>query len=173
MTFNKPHLFLDLDETLFHSKTSNDSVFLVSPRPYLDFFLDFAFQNFRVSVWTASTTPYAVKAVQKYVLKNMPKRKLVYMLTRPNCEESVSKYGNIKDMMYVIEASKYEDQDLLVTKTNVVMIDDNINVVKAQEKNRIRVIGIPEFDNEKNPSSVKVDESLLDCIEILKSYIKK
>jgi hypothetical protein len=175
MTLNKPHLFLDLDETLFHSKTSDNNTFLVSPRPFLDEFLKFAFENFRVSVWTASTTPYAVEVVKKYVLNGRPDRKLVYLLTRFNCDECIKKYGgDIKNMQYVIDASRNsEDSNLVVTKDNLIMIDDNVDVQNAQRRIGVDIINIPEFDNEHNPALVQTDRCLLDCIYILNNFLKK
>jgi hypothetical protein len=174
MTLNKPHLFLDLDETLFHSKTSDNTTFFVSKRPYLDEFLKFAFDNFRVSVWTASTTPYAVETVKKYVLDGSPDRKLVYLLTRANCNESMKKYDeDIKNMQYVIDASKNSnDSCLVVTKNNTIMIDDNIDVKNAQTKIGVEIINIPEFDNQQNPSSTYDDNYLLQCIQTLKKFNK-
>lgn len=73
-------LILDMDETLLHStdeyqlegdydfKIEFDEgkiTYFVRKRPHLNEFLDFAFNNFKVAVWTAGGKDYAIEALMK------------------------------------------------------------------------------------------------------------
>lgn len=77
-------LILDMDETLLHTSTeyqlegdydfkiifdeggwSEKTTYFVRKRPNLDEFLDFAFNNFKVAVWTAGGKDYATEALTK------------------------------------------------------------------------------------------------------------
>ena len=77
----KPLLILDIDETLIHTENVPDeyaaqydydfkfngrgkSEFYTKKRPYLEQFLDYAFENFDVAIWTA-----AEKITQKKLLE--------------------------------------------------------------------------------------------------------
>lgn len=93
-------LLLDLDETLIHSERfpkdyleegqysfkmpteSDDIEYFTNKRPFLDEFINFAFENFDVGIWTASTEDYAT-IVAKNIGIDINKLKCFY--TRENC----------------------------------------------------------------------------------------
>lgn len=69
-------LILDMDETLLHASEDceneydfkivfGNTTYFVKKRPNLDIFLDFAFSNFKVAVWTAGGIDYASEALIK------------------------------------------------------------------------------------------------------------
>jgi len=75
---NKPNLLLDLDQTVISAETMEelgpkqkkraelfraddmDGYYTVCSRPHLQQFLDYAFENFNVTVWTAASKDYAL-----------------------------------------------------------------------------------------------------------------
>src|SRR3990167_1255303 len=90
----KYNLLLDLDQTLIYSIPteefnfdrdqgkleklsfySMEGLYIVVERPYVQEFLDYIFQHFNVSVWTAATKDYA-SSIIKNVILTKPERKL-------------------------------------------------------------------------------------------------
>ena len=86
---NKKHLFLDLDQTLVSStKTQSffkrpelvkllqffdhdiDQHYVMIARPFLQQFLDWAFKNFHVHVWTAASELYGRHIIERFILNN-------------------------------------------------------------------------------------------------------
>ena len=73
MDFDRNLLILDLDETLIHSTETELEYsaefkvdrYYVYPRPHLQPFLKFCFENFQVAVWTASTIDYAQPIIDR------------------------------------------------------------------------------------------------------------
>ncbi len=86
---DKKLLVLDLDETLVFSteheldRPADMSVvgYHVYKRPHLDAFLDFAFSNFMVGVWTSSGKLYA----EPLVAKLMPGRPIEFIWSAMRC----------------------------------------------------------------------------------------
>jgi len=92
----KPLLILDIDETLIHTKldefsnhiydfkfsVNGKSSFYTKKRPYLDQFLDYAFENFDIAIWTASGEDYA-----KEIIKNIGilESSLKFLYTKDKC----------------------------------------------------------------------------------------
>ena len=96
---HKLTLILDLDQTLISGEayedldlkkykkkdklfTSNDmeGFYKIYSRPYLQEFLDYAFSNFNVIIWTAATKDYALFIIEKIIINNKPDRKLDFIL---------------------------------------------------------------------------------------------
>ena len=81
---NKPNIILDLDQTLISAEVSEehnfkkyemksklfdykdmDGYYIVYERPGLQKFLDYLFENFNVSIWTAASKDYALFIIEK------------------------------------------------------------------------------------------------------------
>lgn len=86
-------LILDMDETLLHASEDCESeydfkivfgntTYFVKKRPNLDIFLDFAFSNFKVAVWTAGGIDYASEALIKCGIRL---NSLNFFWTREKC----------------------------------------------------------------------------------------
>ena len=96
----KPLLILDIDETLIHTDSapieyekqldfdfkfkgnSSKSLYYTKKRPYLDEFLNYAFENFDVSIWTAAGDEYAEEILKGI---GLDKSKLKFFYTQENC----------------------------------------------------------------------------------------
>jgi hypothetical protein len=99
--YNKPHIFLDLDNTIINAVAPNEleecykidfqpeshfayhdfkidgqMLYRIFERPYLQRFLDFLFANFIVSVFTAADNDYAGFIVDNVI--NIKGRKINY-----------------------------------------------------------------------------------------------
>lgn len=102
----RPRLLLDLDQTLLsaepiseydskkHGKRSAnlahhnmDNYYLVFERPGLQPFLDFVFENFEVSIWTAASLDYALFIIDKIIVPPAKKgsRRLEHVFFSYHC----------------------------------------------------------------------------------------
>ena len=125
-------LLLDLDETLIHSEEfprtqpsakefdfkvgfeKEDYWFMTKKRPFLDEFIKFAFENFDVGVWTASTDDY-VTIILENIGIDINKLKCFY--TRENCGmrldyETNSYYGGFYRGQVIPVAIYVNDQGI-------------------------------------------------------------
>lgn len=94
MLQDKPSIILDLDQTLISSEATEDHNFekykekskkfryddmdgyyIVYSRPYLQDFLDYIFENFKVTVWTAASKDYALFIIEKNNIKRKSSKK--------------------------------------------------------------------------------------------------
>jgi len=158
----KKNLVLDIDNTLIStvSKTLVDSIkesgqniplhyiindeikeMVIYPRPYLQNFLDFVFQHYNVSIFTAAETNYALYVIQNLILQAKSNRKLDFIMTYPhykNCIYLYEKHKYIdyitsKNSSYTIENTKILDDSILVAMSN----PDNI--IKAEPFEVIKI----------------------------------
>jgi hypothetical protein len=186
---SKINLVLDLDNTIISSVELKDldrmkykheklpykemEDYRVYARPYLREFLDYAFKNFKVTIWTAADIEYATFIIDKFVLrthhKNSDKtneRKLNMIFHSKNCDQSQNKYDkeSPKDLRYLYNFSGY-------TKDNTIIVDDHEHVLRANPK---QTIAAYYFDVMKKNASK--DDFLLDAIsklELIKSKYEK
>ncbi len=174
----KINLLLDLDNTLISSLTFAEAkkfnpseelsfetmgkYWKCFRRPHLEDFLDFAFDHFDVSVFTAASKSYMLFIIDKMILTK-PNRKLRLMLFDQNCEESRKLYNpkTPKDLKYVFNFEGFH-------LCNTILIDDLIHVKKAQPE---MVIRCPYFDAAKKRKAPK-DTFLLDVQITLKQLCK-
>lgn len=143
----KYNIFLDLDETIIsaiefekynENKLENDkrknnfSVYnmgkdyIVFERPHLQEFLDYLFENFNVSIWTAASKIYALFIIKNIILKN-PNRQLDYIFFSYHCNLSEKFKNGLKDLSLLWDTynlPNYKD-------SNTVIIDDNPEVKKT------------------------------------------
>jgi len=182
---NKPCLILDLDETIIYSVSKEEKkklskgekdklksmtkhemdkgYYTVIERPGLQEFLDFAFKNFNVSVWTAASKDYALFIIEKIILNKDSRRKLDWILFSYHCEASQERMDSVKNLKMVWNIYKMNGY----TKSNTIIMDDHPDVFKAQKKNCIFMY---PFKLENKDSAG--DKFLLNLIPKLKTTIK-
>ena len=179
---HKHNLILDLDENLLNAKDMNrffakltdsikekaenfevyncDGCFVIFERPNLQDFLDYVFENFNVSVWTAASMDYALYIIENIILKkDKPERKLDYVFFSYHCSLSEKEYNDYsKDLKLLVEKFRLKGYTL----DNTFIMDDNEKVIEANPLNSIHS---PQFKF-KYPNSDK-DTFLKDVITTL------
>jgi hypothetical protein len=168
----KINVFLDLDNTVIYSITQDkfnensylknfnyhimDNDYIVFERPGLQPFLDWLFNNFNVSVWSAASPDYVDFIVRNVIEKNG--RLIEYVLNSDNCEFSQDIFGNkhIKNLNLLWDIYDVENYG----PYNTLIIDDlslvsNINPnnsikIKSFNTNRKDNINDDELKNIKN-----------------------
>jgi len=150
-------LFLDLDNTLIHAIEPNQisnlpqsfqkqfrtvdmkPYYRVFERPYLQLFLDFAFANFDVSVWTAAESDYAMFIIKNFICIK-PERKLKYIFYHYHVSLGRQQYGEdkVKDLRLLWEIFRLPG----VYPCNTWIVDDLEDVNETNVEN---CIAIPAF----------------------------
>lgn len=151
-------LILDIDETLLYADkeglerladfyVGNYRIYL---RPHLQTFLDYAFENFDVAVWTSSSASYATKIVNRLL---SPGQMLEFLWCRGRCtrrfdEEEQTHYWlkNFKKLK-----KRYRLEQVLV-------VDDT---PQKHERNYGNLVRISEFTGNED------DDALLRLIPYL------
>lgn len=172
------NLVLDLDNTLISSLSFREvkkvkhrkliyndmeDYYRVYSRPYLQEFLDYAFANFHVSVWTAASRDYASFIVDKIVLNGKKDRKLRIFFYDDNCAESQRIYSphSPKDLSYAYHFEGFYP-------CNTIIMDDLEDVKRANKKQTIQV----KYFDAKSDSS-EIDTFLKDVIPYLEEINRK
>ena len=155
---SKPNLFLDIDETLLHASSIGeynefmkeegsedkrskftvhemDESYVIFERPGLQEFLDFVFENFNVSIWTAASKDYALFILRNIIRKNKPKRQVDWFFFSYHCKRSIKLKGSTKNLNMLWDDFKLYGYNI----KNTVIIDDNCGVYDAQPNNCIAV----------------------------------
>ena len=162
----KYNIILDLDNTIISSLDPKEfknyknncgglrysqmkNYFYIFHRPYLQEFLDYLFENFNVSVWTAGTKDYCTFIVKHIILNpqpyeddstpaNRPERVLKLILHSKNCDQSEYLYQTPtpKDLRYIYNFPGYNEN-------NTFIIDD---LQEVKDINKNNVIQIKYFD---------------------------
>ena len=165
MVSKRYNIFLDLDSTCIYSlevddtdekhikalrdagmvvKKMNNSYWVVQ-RPGLQKFLDFLFENFNVSVWTAATKSYALWIINKYLTPPGSNRQLQYILWNEHCDMCENKYKAdvCKDLSIFWRVYGISGFD----ETNTIIIDDNhMKVWNSQECNCLLIRPFEAYD---------------------------
>lgn len=157
----KINVFLDLDNTVIYSITPDkfrknsylnklehhrlDDDYIVFERPKLQKFLDWLFENFNVSVWSAASPDYVDFIVRNVIEKNG--RRVEYVLNSNNCEFSQDIYGDkhIKNLNLLWDVYDIENYG----PYNTLIIDDLTIVNKINPSNSIK---IKSFNTNRNES---------------------
>ena len=180
----KQSLILDLDETLIYSiskkekrtlsdtqlkniknfETVNmDDMYTVYARPGLQEFLDFAFSNFNVSVWTAASKDYALFVINNLILiPSKPDRHLDWTMFSYHCSQSKKKMKCIKDLQLIWNEYKLDGY----TKSNTIIMDDHTDVYEKQPGN---CIYMDPFDI--NLESIENDNFLMRLQPLLEQLV--
>ena len=179
MTSNsKKNIFLDLDETLISSIETEDididkinkkfnyhimeKTYVVIERPNLQDFLDYLFDNFNVSVWTAADKDYATFIIDKIIL-NKQNRKLDLVLFKYHCNLSKQQYGNSKSLRLIWENKNLKEYN----ENNTIIIDDYDEVWNCQRDNCIRA---PLFEYSNKDS---LDDNFFNSSSKLRKTLEK
>ena len=146
----KPNIILDLDQTLISAEpydkydfdknrdrakmfdfTNMEGYYIVFHRPHLQDFLDFVFENFNVSIWTAATKDYALYIIKNIILKDHIERKIDWVFFSYHCGISGEMEGgtkNLKTLWNVFNLKNYNTR-------NTIIIDDYEEVYETQKHN--------------------------------------
>ena len=163
------NVILDLDQTLISSETKSefdkkkfgekmknfyhkdlDDLYIVFARPHLDGFLDYLFDNFNVSVWTAASKSYALFIIENFILTK-PERKLDFVFFSYHCTMSLRLKRGLKglNMLWDVFNIKGYRPD------NTVIIDDNYDVKKIQRCNCFQIKPFNFYDeNSENDTEL-------------------
>lgn len=151
------------DETMKHKAVQfkfhdMDGYYIVFERPGVQTFLDFLFQHFNVSIWTAASKDYALFIADKIVLQD-PKRDLKYLMFSYHVDLADDEYhGGTKDLRLLHSFFKLPG----FTRENTLIIDDLEDVKKTQPDACIHLKAFKFFDalSEKDNELVKVQHLL-------------
>ena len=184
---HKFSLILDLDQTIISGEASEDldfnkykeksklfryddmdGYYMIYSRPYLQEFLDYAFSNFNVTIWTAATKDYALFIIDKIIINDKPERKLDYIFFSYHCDLSKNFFKFSKDLCMLWDIHKLPGY----SQKNTVIIDDyKADVHKCQPNNCI--IAPPfEFTEEGSEKDTFLKE-LIPEIEKMKIRMEK
>lgn len=159
LTAPKLNVLLDLDATLINSLSLKGELtrapdafqrqfayhdmpgyYRIFERPYLQFFLDFLFANFIVSIFTAADKDYALFIADNIILpKNKPERHLKYLFYGYASGLSENYYKSPKDLRLLWDVFEIPE----FQPCNTVIIDDLDDVYKANPDNTIPA---PKFE---------------------------
>ena len=119
-----------------------DKSFRVFLRPHLQEFLDYIFKNFNVFVWTAASVEYAMFIVESLLLrkplngKRLAERAVEGVFFEYHVDLSDKLYGWPKKLAMYWEVFKWPG----MSAANTIIVDDLMDVSRAQPSNAIRVI---------------------------------
>lgn len=136
-----------------------DNDYYIAERPGVQTFLDYVFQHFNVSVWTAASKDYAIFVVDK-VVQQRPGRKLDYFLYSDNCDASYERSGCLKQLNQLFHLPQYN-------RENTMIIDDNDNV--KQQANLVKQIKPFRLFQKQSEQ----DQELTKIVQLLKRNIQK
>lgn len=162
----KINIILDLDQTLISSEVPSkvnrmgkkvmkfdshmlESEYVVFGRPHLQEFLEYLFEHFNVSVWTAASKSYALFIIDKFILTN-PSRKLDFIFFSYHCQLSKKVKNELKSVSILWDVFGLAGYNT----SNTLIIDDNDEVFRNQKCNcfHIKPFSVlgkdSEYDNE-------------------------
>lgn len=138
-----------------------DNYYIVFERPYLQEFLDYIFNNYNISVWTAASKDYAMFIVDKiiYNIEYSKDRKLDFILFSEHGSKSKKLYeGAPKQLDMLWDKLKLSEYN----KDNTIIIDDYKKVGESQPYNTIQIFPF-EFEDKDSEK----DDKLKKLIEII------
>lgn len=148
---DKLNIILDLDNTIISAvpldeypwgeesknKTQQLTVYnmedyyLVYERPYLQEFLDYIFEHFNVSVWSAASKNYVLFIINN-IIKKKPNRQLQFIFFSYHCNLSKKLYnGGLKQLDMLWECFELP----IYNPSNTIIIDDLKRIKKIQPCN--------------------------------------
>ena len=140
----------------------------VFARPGLQSFLDFLFDNFNVSVFTAAEQEYALFIINNFILTK-PGRKVHYMFFRYHVDMALQKFNGTKDLRLLFDLFNIPN----FYPCNTVIIDDLEDVRVSNPRHTIQIASFDVTrDNSVNYESVK-DNDLVRVRNILEKLKKK
>jgi len=166
------HILLDLDNTLISSISKKEEKKMLKPRmkfftwkemegyykiferPGLQKFLDFLFENFNVSVWTAASKTYALFIIENFILTK-PERRLKYIFFSHHCKHSKKVKHTQKSIQMLVD--EYNLQEFA---KNTYIIDDHPEVFNAQPDRCLHVKEF-EFTDRKSFEDNELEQDIL------------
>lgn len=145
-------IVLDVDETLIHSsktKTKNsikldDAELHLNPRPYLNKFLKFLFENYKVMIWSAGEKTYIEFFVKKFI--HSLGYKPIAVWTRNDCDTILTDDNSVDYIKPLpIIWKKYESYG--INPRNTIIIDDKKSTAVFNPTNHIF---IKRFENQED-----------------------
>lgn len=176
----KKLLILDMDETLLHTECFRDIDYLEEgsydfkfplggggwsndehwyftiKRPFLDEFMKYVFDNFKVAIWTAGGSDYASEAISR---SGLDKNKLEFFWARERC---TMKYDFETGFRYGVKNLEKVHKSLGWNLNNVLIVDD---VQKTAINNYGNLIHIKEFCNDRSDIELNKLMGYLDKIK--------
>ena len=156
-------LILDLDETLIHATEEpltyqadfKTELYLVYKRPFVDKFLEFCFQNFKVGVWTTAGNEFAEEVVQNIFPSDFT---LEFLWSHQRCTRVFD--SETLEVYYIKNLKKLKRQGYSLEE--MIMVDDT---PKKLERNYGNLVRVAEWLGEQS------DRELLLLIQYL-DYLK-
>lgn len=142
---DRNNIILDLDQTLISCESAskfnkNNKYYyyredkVIVERPHLQEFLDFLFDNFNVSVWSAASFEYCDMIIETIILKKK-NRKLDYLFHRDHCLVSKELTGIDKNLSLIWNVWKLKGY----LPCNTILIDDRLDLFPHQKDNYILI----------------------------------
>ena len=156
------NVLLDLDHTLICSLTKDEEpvslktqmkkfrwenmedIYKVFERPGLQDFLNFLFENFNVSIWTAASKAYALFIIEEFILKNNKHRKIDYVFFSYHCKKSKKLKKTQKSLHMLKDVFKLDNFEM----DRTFIIDDHPEVYSSQPNNCFHIEAF-EMDRDK------------------------
>ncbi len=183
----RKHIILDLDNTLLSAESMEDFPFtkpnmkekalkfsihdmdgyyIIFERPRVQEFLDYLFENFDVSIWTAASKDYALFVIDNIVLSR-PNRKIGFIFFSYHCKISKKFYNkNSKNLKLLWEkfhlGGKFDAKHSLI-------IDDLPEVYESQPKNCINIHPFEILEDGSENDNVLMN----DIVPMLEKFRKK
>lgn len=102
-----------------------EEMYRIYPRPGLDRFLQQLFKKYRVAVWTAAGSSYAMFIVEHFILpKKYPSRRLEFFQWSEHCDHSEDVYDHQKKLELLVD----------IEPGPKVILDDSVDVMQDQQK---------------------------------------
>ena len=171
----KVHFVLDLDQTLIYGETTAnvkklskkpdfvqhkmENDYIIFERPFLQPFLDYIFENYIVTVWTAASKNYATFIIKNILLKNKA-RKIDFVLFKYHVKISEYYTKHTKELKMFWDNFKIQGYN----EKNTLILDDNVEEVYNPQKSSC-ILAKEFIATEKDSSS---DDFLKVLLEKLK-----
>lgn len=182
-----PYLILDLDQTIISAEASEefdfkkytdksklfryddmDGYYIIYSRPHLQEFLDYAFKNFNVTIWTAASKDYALFIIEKIVINNKPDRKLDFIFFSYHCDLSKKKKKYSKELCMLWDIHKLPGY----SEKNTVIIDDYKSDVHKCQPNNCIIAPPFEFTKEGSENDTFLKD-IIPQLDKMKARIKE
>lgn len=131
--------------------------YITFERPGLQTFLDYAFENFKVYIWTAGSPEYAARLVENIILRrNKEKRRIQSILSSYHTSLSDNNFKNLKDLRIFWKTFRSIPEFKGCGRANTIIMDDNPEVYRYNKRN---CIFMRPFDM-SNPLDAQQDDFL-------------
>ncbi|HZN33594.1 MAG TPA: HAD family hydrolase [Pirellulaceae bacterium] len=156
-------LILDLDETLFYAALSPRgrppdfelAGYSVYRRPFLQEFLDFAFENFAVAVWSSATEPY-VRAAAREVIARSADLQFIWSMER--CTRRFN--GETREEYWVKDLKKLKRLGFSLDR--VLVMDDS---PEKHERNYGNLVPVRPFFGDQADTELRDITPFLDRLQ--------